>query len=217
MRRLKRQYSGAFTHLSTQRRNARASALGARLLAFRILISTILSHRTRDANTARATDALFSRYPSMEQLARAPIGSIETLISPVGFYRIKARYVKECSKQVLTRFSGRVPMDRGKLMTLPGVGAKTSACVLNYAFEQDVVAVDVHVHRVSNRLGLVKTKTPEQTEEQLTAIAPLSLQRSINELFVLHGQRTCSPITPSCSRCPLAGVCAYAKAGGRHR
>ncbi len=217
LRTLKKKYAGTLTHLSGERAHSRAKHLDKPQTAFRILISTILSHRTRDANTKKASDALLSSYPTPRLLAHAPIETIRRLISPVGFYRLKSRYVKSCAKELVERFGGVVPMKREELVSLAGVGPKTSACVLNYAFDKEVVAVDVHVHRVSNRIGLVHTRAPKHTEVELTEIAPRGKKRFVNELLVLHGQHTCKPVTPVCSACPLKRVCAYYQSGGAHR
>jgi len=174
---------------------------------FKILLSTILSQRTRDSNTREAEERLFSRYPTASSLAKAPTKEIERLIKSTGFYRAKARHIKEVAKVIIQRFGGKVPSDRESLLTLPGVGPKTANCVLVYAFKKPAIPVDVHVHRVANRLGWVRTKTPEKTEEALCSLLPRSLWIELNELFVTHGRRTCLPRNPRCSKCPVEDLC----------
>ncbi len=208
---LKRNYVGKLTQLSMERKKADATGLNQNSTAFRILISTILSHRTKDEKTTQATNNLFSVYSSANELSNAPLTKIEKLISPAGFYRSKAKYIRNCSKQLVEKYHGVVPFSRESLMELDGVGPKTSACVLNYAFSSQVIAVDTHVHRIANRLGLVKTKTPEESEVQLAKITPIKLQNQVNELLVLHGQNTCKPIGPRCSICPVNKLCDYSK------
>ena len=139
---------------------------------FKILIGTILSQRTRDEQTSLATERLFKRFGTPEALARAPPGEVKRLIKPVGFYNMKTKAVIEASRQLVERFDGRVPSDIHELMTIPWVGRKTANCVLVYGFDKPAIPVDTHVHRISNRLGLVKTKTPEETEEALVKTVP---------------------------------------------
>ncbi|MBI5000732.1 MAG: hypothetical protein HZB92_04295 [Euryarchaeota archaeon] len=174
---------------------------------FHVLISTILSHRTRDENTHRASSALLARYGTPESLAKAPVAEVERLVRPSGFYRMKARYVKAAAKAVVDDFGGNVPRDIGSLMAIPAVGRKTANCVLVYGFGIPAIPVDVHVHRVSNRLGLVKTKTPDDTETILATVVPKSLWIDINRLLVRHGQEVCQPRRPRCPKCVLRGVC----------
>jgi endonuclease-3 len=216
LKKLAKFYQTKLTQLSTERKHARAAGMSQNQMAFRILISTILSHRTKDANTQKATDALLGRYPNPVSLSKAPEATIRNLIKPAGFYRVKAGYVKKCSQELVEQFNGIVPRTREELMSLTAVGPKTSACVLNYAFSAPVVAVDTHVHRVSNRLGLAHSKTSEETEEQLTKIVSVKSQLMVNELLVLHGQNTCKPVLPLCSKCPLTSVCKYYQSGARH-
>jgi len=139
---------------------------------YRVLIRTILSQRTRDENTDRASAQLFSQYHTMTEIAGADPARLEPLIRPAGFYRVKAQRIVEVSKKLLDEFKGQVPDDIKNLLKLPGVGRKTANCVLVYGFQKPAIPVDVHVHRISNRLGLVKTKTPEETEVELEKIVP---------------------------------------------
>ncbi len=174
---------------------------------FRVLVATVLSQRTRDEVTERAAKNLFTRYATPLALASADAGDIEELIREVGFYRVKAPRIKEISRIIHNDFKGRVPEDMNTLLSLPGVGRKTANCVLVYGFGKDAIAVDTHVHRISNRLGLVSTKTPEETEVQLLEVVPRKHWRHINELLVRFGQDICRPVGPKCGGCPLAGLC----------
>jgi endonuclease-3 len=174
---------------------------------FRVLIATVLSQRTRDEVTDRATEKLFAKYGTCGALASADSRDIEELIREVGFYRVKAPRVKEISQIIDNDFKGKVPADMESLLLLPGVGRKTANCVLVYGFGMDAVAVDTHVHRISNRLGLVRTGTPEETETELRRVLPKRHWRNINELFVRFGQYICRPISPKCSLCPISDLC----------
>jgi endonuclease-3 len=174
---------------------------------FQVLIRTVLSQRTRDENTDRASRQLFSRFRTPEDMVRASVGEIERLIRPSGFYRVKARKVKEISKEILDRFGGKVPDDIGGLVSLPGVGRKTANCVLVYGYKTPALPVDTHLHRIPNRIGLVKTMTPEETEKALERIVPRKHWIVINELFVKFGQRICRPVRPLCYRCPIVDLC----------
>ncbi|MBI4360419.1 endonuclease III [Candidatus Micrarchaeota archaeon] len=180
---------------------------GSEPTAFRILVGTVLSARTKDETTARVANELFKHYDSPEKLARAPLKRIEQLIRPIGFYRAKSRYIHALAQQLLRDFGGLVPDSMEALLSLPGVGRKTASCVLNYAFQKQAIAVDVHVHRIANWLGLVRTKTPEQTEAALKALYPQGQWRHLNNVFVLFGQNLCLPKTPKCGICVLNEVC----------
>ncbi|MCX6814034.1 MAG: endonuclease III [Candidatus Aenigmarchaeota archaeon] len=176
---------------------------------FQILISTVLSQRTRDENTEKASAQLFSKYKTAKQLSGAPLKNIESLIKPSGFYKVKAKRVKEISKIIAEKYKGKVPQDFEELISLPGVGRKTANCVLVYAYEIPAIPVDTHVHRISNRIGLVKTKTPEQTESELVKIIPKEYWTDFNDLFVKFGQRICQPRAPLCWKCPIVRMCDY--------
>ena len=178
---------------------------------FRILIGTILSHRTRDENTALAVENLFSVYKTPEELSKADEAEVRKLIRPSGFYNMKARSIIRVSKQLVDEFGGKVPNNIEDLLTLHSVGRKTANCVLVYAFNKPAIPVDTHVHRISNRLGLVQTKTPEETEERLVKIVPRRYWLEVNDLFVRFGQTICKPVGPKCARCSLAGTCPYYK------
>lgn len=176
---------------------------------YRVLISTILSHRTKDENTHRASSNLFNKYPTAEDVANAPLKEIEELIRPSGFYKVKAQRVKEVSKILLDKYDGEVPEDFDELMSLPSVGRKTANCVLVYAFDEPAIPVDVHVHKISNRIGLVKTKTPEQTEAELVKEVPREYWLDLNELFVRFGQDVCKSVGPKCEECDFDSFCEY--------
>ncbi|MFH0870260.1 MAG: endonuclease III [archaeon] len=174
-----------------------------------VLISTVLSARNRDEMTIKAVRKLFSKYKTPKQIAAAPLRKLEPLIKQSGFYRTKARRIKELSQVLLDRYNGKVPDDFDKLVELPGVGRKTAGCVMVYAFGKPAIPVDTHVHRISNRLGWVKTKTPEKTEQALMKIVPRRYWIDVNEVLVIHGQTICKPITPLCEKCKIARHCAY--------
>ncbi len=175
---------------------------------FRVLITTVLSQRTRDENTRRAAVKLFSKYSTPKALSKAPVSRVEFLIKDSGFYRVKARRVKEIAQHVAVH---GMPETFDELMKLPGVGRKTANCVLVYGYGVPAIPVDVHVHRISNRLGLVCTKSPEQTEMELMNLLPERYWLELNELLVKFGQRICKPVKPSCSECMLRIDCDYYK------
>lgn len=177
---------------------------------FRVLIATILSARTKDETTLAATDRLFPKYPNPKSLARANVRELRKLIKPVGFYKTKADRIKQVAKILLERYRGIVPDSMEALLELPGVGRKTANCVLVYAYRKPAIPVDTHVHRISNRLGLVETKTPEETELELARKVSDKFWLDINELFVRFGQEICRPIGPKCNICLLRNVCKFA-------
>jgi endonuclease-3 len=172
---------------------------------FRVLVSAVLSTRTQDGTTALAADRLFGTAPDASALARLETARIERLIYPVGFYHTKARLLPELGRRVAGL--GRVPDTVEGLMELPGVGRKVANIVLANAFRQDVIPVDTHVHRISNRLGLVRTRTPEQTEQTLMRVLPQRAWREWNYLLVVLGQTICRPIGPRCDECPVLKWC----------
>jgi len=176
---------------------------------FRILIGTILSHRTRDENTTRAAESLFSKYSTPSQLAGADPDTVRRLIRPAGYYNVKTRNIITASKQLVDEFGGKVPDNEVDLLKLRAVGRKTANCVLVYAFNKPAIPVDTHVHRISNRLGLVRTKKPEETEAELVRTVPRRYWLELNDLFVRFGQTTCKPVGPHCSSCRLTGTCEY--------
>ena len=189
------------------RATAVAEVAGEQPDPFRVLVACILSLRTQDATTRDAAARLFAVADTPATLARAVPARIARLIYPVGFYRTKARGLVRLARQLLTRFGGRVPADLEALLTLPGVGRKTANLVVTVGFGRPGICVDVHVHRISNRLGYVRTRTPEQTEMALRARLPRRHWIGINDLLVAFGQNLCRPVSPHCSRCPVARRC----------
>lgn len=176
---------------------------------FRVLIRTILSQRTRDENTDQAAAALFDVYKTPEEIANAPDGKIEELIKKAGFYRVKAKRIKEVSRIIHRDYRDVVPDDIGELLGLPGVGRKTANCVIVYGFKKNAIPVDVHVHRISNRLGLVHTRNPDETEFELVKIVPEEYWLDLNLKFVRFGQNICRPIGPRHEECPLNDLCDF--------
>jgi len=174
-----------------------------------ILIGTILSARTRDENTSAVVKKLFSRYKTARSLARAKVSDVEKIIKSTGFYHVKARRIIEVASIIDSRYHGKVPDNLDELLKLPGVGRKTANCVLVYAFEKPAIPVDTHVHRISNRLGLVETKTPEETEFALMIKIPKKYWLRINDTFVMYGQNICKPISPMCNVCQIKKECNY--------
>jgi len=174
---------------------------------FRVLISTILSQRTRDEVTDIARERLFSMYDTPQKLADAPIWDIEDRIKSVGFYHTKAKRVKEVSTILLKRYKGNVPNEINKLLSLPGVGRKTANCVLVYGFGIPALAVDTHVHRLSNRLGLVLTQNPHDTEIELSKIVPADEFGFLNSSMVRFGKEICKPLHPLCKICSIRNIC----------
>lgn len=178
---------------------------------FSILIGTILSARTKDEATAKAVKILFSKYRSPAELAGAKIKDVEKIIKSIGFYHVKSKRIIEVAKIIHSKYKDRVPDDLDTLVELPGVGRKTANCVLVYAFEKPAIPVDIHVHRISNRLGLVNTKNPEETEQELMKKIERKYWIDINDTFVMYGQNICKPISPMCSVCKIKKKCKYYK------
>ncbi len=176
---------------------------------FYVLIATIISQRTKDETTYRVTRELFRRFKDMKEIADADIREIEKIIKHAGFYRQKAKRIKEVTRILMEKYDGHVPENEEKLLSLPGVGRKTANCVLAYGFGKDAIPVDTHVHRISNRIGLVKTKTPEETEEALKKVLPRDLWKKFNITLVRFGQNVCLPLKPRCETCPIRDVCDY--------
>ncbi|HHO75234.1 MAG TPA: endonuclease III [Deltaproteobacteria bacterium] len=174
---------------------------------FKVLISTMLSLRTKDSTTEDAFDRLFKVASSPEELARTPESVIEKEIFPVGFYKTKAISIRETSRIIHANHAGRVPDTMEELLTLPGVGRKTANLVLILGFDKMGICVDTHVHRITNRWGYVSTKTPDETEMRLRDILPQRYWKRINDCLVPYGQNLCAPISPFCSRCKLVDFC----------
>jgi endonuclease III len=176
--------------------------------AFQILIATALSARTQDATTHAASTRLFARARTPRSLAKLPVKTIERLIYPVSFYRNKARHVKACCQMLVSRFGGSVPATMEELLTLPGVGRKTANLVLILGFQSlENICVDTHVHRISNRLGWVATKMPEETEQALYRAIDPRWWPYINLYLVTWGQNVCRPVYPRCGDCVIRQEC----------
>ena len=176
---------------------------------FSILIGTILSARTKDESTTKVVKILFSKYKNSKELSNAKLKDVENIIKSIGFYHVKAKRIIEVSKIINSKYDGIVPDELEKLVDLPGVGRKTANCVLVYAFDKPAIPVDIHVHRISNRLGLVKTKTPEETEFELMKKIPKKFWLEINDTFVMYGQNICKPVSPMCDVCKIKKDCNY--------
>ncbi|MEM2855589.1 MAG: endonuclease III [Candidatus Nitrosocaldaceae archaeon] len=178
---------------------------------FKILIGTVISARTRDENSKIAVRNLFARFGNPKELSDADIDEIADAIRVAGFYRVKARRIKEIAKIIHKVYHDEVPRSIDKLLNLPGVGRKTANCVLVYAFDIDAIPVDTHVHRISNRLGIVDTKDVEETERELMRMIDKRYWKQINDTFVIFGQNICKPLKPSCNECSLRDICKYYK------
>lgn len=172
-----------------------------------ILISCLLSLRTKDITTFPASCRLFAKARTLKSLLKLPIKTIESLIYPVGFYKTKAKSIHSVCKDLLERFDGQVPSSRQELLSIKGIGPKTANLVLGDAFGIPALVVDTHVHKISNRLGLVKTKTPEETEKALTQLLPKRYWIEFGQLMVMWGQNICVPVSPKCSECAISALC----------
>jgi len=172
-----------------------------------VLIACILSLRTQDTTTGPAAERLFALADTPATMLGLTPKRIETLIFPVGFYRTKARVILGICRDLLERFAGRVPDEIDDLLTLKGVGRKTANLVVTMGYDKPGICVDTHVHRISNRLGYVRTKTPEETEMALRAKLPTRYWIGYNDLLVSFGQNVCAPISPRCSVCPVRTLC----------
>ena len=176
---------------------------------FKILIGTILSSRSRDENTTKVVKTLFKRFRNAKELAEGNMEEVKQIIHSIGFYNVKAKRVIEVSQLIVKKFNGKVPNCIEKLLELPGVGRKTANCVLVYGFNKPAIPVDTHVHRISNRMGLVNTKTPEKTEAELSNIIDRKHWIKLNNIFVMYGQNICLPVTPNCKLCELKKMCKF--------
>jgi len=175
--------------------------------AFRILISCLLSLRTQDKNTEKASRKLFEVVDTPKGILKLPIKRLEKLIYSSGHYKKKARVLKHVSRVLVDKFNGKVPKTREELMGIKGIGPKTANIVLAFAYGKKVLPIDTHCHRIPNRLGWIKTKTPEQTEKALAKLLPLKYWNEFNAIFVQFGQTICKPISPFCSQCPVRKYC----------
>ena len=174
---------------------------------FLVLISCLLSLRTKDKTTAEASARLFALASTPATMQHLSQSTVESAIYPVGFYRTKAKHIQQICTQLLDRYHGRVPDEIEELLTLPGVGRKTANLVVTVGYEKPGICVDIHVHRISNRWGYVETKTPDETEKALRAKLPRKYWITFNDLLVPYGQHLCQPVSPLCSQCKIAEYC----------
>lgn len=174
---------------------------------FRILISCLLSLRTKDKTTADASARLFALAHEPATMLALPLDAIEHAIYPVGFYRTKAKSIHAICQRLLDVYGGVVPDTLEELLTLPGVGRKTANLVVTVGYGKPGICVDIHVHRISNRWGYINTSTPEQSEEALRRTLPKQYWITFNDLLVPYGQHLCQPVSPWCSRCKLIDIC----------
>ena len=174
---------------------------------FRVLISCILSLRTQDSTTAKASHRLFAVADSLEAMVKVSAKKIEKLIYPVGFYKTKAKNIREICRTLINEYDGKVPDDIDELLKFKGVGRKTANLVVTLGYKKPGICVDTHVHRISNRWGYVKSKTPEKTEFALREKLPKQYWIECNDLLVSFGQHLCRPISPLCSQCPIVKYC----------
>ena len=174
---------------------------------FRVLVSTVISLRTKDEVTEEASRRLFELADTPAAMSKLDLRKIRKAIYPAGFYKTKARTLKDISRRLLQRYDGRVPDTVEELLTFKGVGRKTATLVVSLGYGKDAICVDTHVHRVSNRLGLVATANPTETEFALMEVLPRRYWIGYNELLVRFGQQICKPISPHCSRCPVRTKC----------
>ncbi len=174
---------------------------------FRVLVSTVISARTKDEVTGAASERLFALAGTPEKMSSLRIPSIEKAIYPAGFYKTKAKAIKNLCRMLLDEYGGNVPDEIEELVRLPGVGRKTANLVLTLGFEKPGICVDTHVHRVCNRIGAVKTKNPTETEFALREVLPKGNWIEINDLLVMYGQAVCNPVSPWCSRCGIIRCC----------
>ena len=179
---------------------------------FKVLISCILSLRTQDRTTGPISLKLFEAADNPKKLAKMPLKKIQKIIRPVNYYITKSIRIKQIAKDIIEKYRGKVPDTFEELMKLKGVGRKTANIVMVYGFfKKDHIPIDIHCHRIPNRIGWVNTKTPEQTEFALMKILPKKYWQDFNDVFVLHGQNICRPINPHCWECPINKYCKYYK------
>lgn len=174
---------------------------------FSVLISTVISLRTKDDVTLNASRRLLAEAPDPRSMLHLSEDRIADLIFPAGFYRRKAMQIRQISEILVSEYDGKVPSDAGLLMQLPGVGIKTANLTLNLGFGIDAICVDCHVHQISNRLGWIETKTPEESEKALQPVMPRRFWIPLNELLVSYGQEVCTSVSPKCSMCPENRSC----------
>ncbi len=190
-----------------KKRNAPVYSIKHNPNPFQVLVSAILSTRTRDEQTAKACERLFRVAEKPEDLLRLSVDEIDELIRDVGFHRVKAKNLKRLAEILVKEYNSQVPSEFDELIKLPGVGRKVANIVLANAFKKPAIAVDTHVHRIANRMGIVETKKPEETERELMKIVPKELWHRVNRPFVGFGQTVCRPIKPLCNECPFKDLC----------
>lgn len=176
---------------------------------YQVLAATIISQRTREEQTTAVSQRVFARYPDISSLADADGAELYDLLNGSEYREDKAPRLIETAKILRDRFGGQVPETIEELLTLPGVGRKTANCVLIYAFDKEALCVDIHCHRITNRLGWVQTRTPDQTEKALEKVMPRDLWAGSNRLFLQHGREVCYGTLPACGRCPVRPWCVY--------
>lgn len=174
---------------------------------FKILISCLLSLRTQDKNTEKTSEKLFALADTPEKISKIPVKKLEKIIFSSGHYKKKAKTLKHVSKVLIDKYNSKVPKTKKELLSIKGIGPKTANIVLGFAYNKPVLPIDTHCHRIPNRLSLVKTKIPEQTEKELEKILQKKYWREFNAIFVLFGKTICQPISPWCSKCPIRGYC----------
>lgn len=178
---------------------------------FQLLVSTLLSSRTKDLTTIPIAQKLFEDYKTPQDFIEISQLLLEQKLYGIGFYKTKAKHIKELSRILVERYNGAVPKTMGELILLPGVGVKTASCLLSYTFNLPAIAVDTHVHRISNRLGWIKTATPTESQKALEKLIPKELWNQINPVLVSHGQGICKPIGPQCGLCAVLKYCEFGK------
>jgi len=174
---------------------------------YRVLVATVISHRTKDEVTYEVAEKVFEKYPDIHSLAEADEEELASLICPAGFYRQKAKKLKNIARIIVENYGGKIPESMDELLKLPGIGRKTANIIISRSFGKDAIAVDTHVHRISNRLGIVETKTPEETEKALKKVLPRKYWKEFNVTMVLFGRNICRPISPKCDECPVKDMC----------
>lgn len=176
---------------------------------YKVLVATVISQRTREEQTTEVSDRIFARYPDWRALAAADETELYDLLLGSQYRETKAPRLIAMARIVAEQYGGQTPDSIDALLSLPGVGRKTANCVLVYAFNIPALCVDIHMHRITNRLGWVHTRTPEATEKALAQVIPKDLWTGVNRLFLQHGRAVCTPGIPLCSRCPIRAFCAY--------
>ena len=179
--------------------------------AYQMLVMTLLSARAKDSTTIPIVKEFFAMYPNPQDVIKLPIKELEKWFYKIGFYKVKSRNVNKLSHIIIEKYKGKVPQTREELTSLPGVGRKTANCILAYKFKIPAIAVDIHVHRIANRLGWIKTKKETITEQELMKIIPKNRWINVNRLLVGHGQTICAPRNPQCSNCNIRKFCNYFK------